>query len=49
MCAADPTGISYSFGIDSLRPHLIAHAGRAYCIDVLKRIIRSQPCALCAE
>ncbi len=25
MCAADPTGISYSFGIDSLQPHSITY------------------------
>jgi hypothetical protein len=25
MCAADPTGISYSFGTDSWQPHLITY------------------------
>ena len=49
MCAADPTGISYSFGIDSLQPHLIAHAGRAYCVDVLKTYYKIATACLCAE
>ncbi len=27
MCTADPTGLPYSFGTDSLQPHLITYTG----------------------
>ncbi len=36
MCAADPTGLSFSFGTDSLQTHLITHTGRAHCVNIRK-------------
>ena len=48
MCTADPTGLPYSFGIDSLQSHLIIYTGtpgnsnhnRLLCVHM--RIVRRE-------
>jgi hypothetical protein len=43
MCAADPTGISHSFGIDSLQPHFITYTELDQSLTgYLHRIVRKK-------
>jgi hypothetical protein len=36
MCAADPTGLSFSYGTDSWQTHLITYTGRSHCVNIRK-------------